>query len=179
MLPWLEEQGVPPLVLLGGPRVLRVHEPGVSYVSSTGEVLLEGADACVLACGAQVGEALAAALDLHTQSIRIEVVSLSTLAPLDTELVCRSAERHPALLVAEAPPPDGIRGLHARVCDALGGREVAAVSRPPDRAEGREGRSEDRSEDRLAGPTAADIRAAVTRLTGEIDTKPVRPGETP
>ena len=65
-------------------------------------MLLQGADLCVLTCGAQCGEALAAALDLYTQDIRPTVVNLSSVAPLDKTLALRLMAESPATLVVDA-----------------------------------------------------------------------------
>ncbi len=163
---WLGKQPTSPLVLLGGPRVLQVHAPGFGYRPEKGEVLLRGEDVCVLATGAQVGEALAAAMDLHSQGVGTRVVALSCLDPLDEELVARSAERCPALLVAEAPPPVGVCGLHHRVTEVLGDRYVAAVtSGPTPTADADAGADPDAPAlPGPFGPSARDIRVAATRL---------------
>jgi transketolase C-terminal domain/subunit len=164
MLPWLGTQPTSPLVLLGGPRVLQVHAPGFGFRPEKGEVLLRGGDVCVLASGAQVGEALAAAMDLHSQALGARVVALSCLDPLDEALVARSAERCPALLVAEATPPAGVRGLHQRVTELLSGRHVATVAPVPAPTPGSDAGADAPDEPGPYGPSARDIRAAATRL---------------
>ncbi len=84
------------------------------------------------------------------------------MRPLDVELVRQCATAAFALLVVEAPPPPGVKGLGQAVSDALSGtpptpvtvlHESQAVA-PED----------DEALVHPYGPLARDIRVAVTRM---------------
>ncbi|MDR2632675.1 MAG: transketolase family protein [Treponema sp.] len=66
-----------------------------------GEVLREGKDLCIIACGLMVGEALKAAKILQDRGLSTRVVDMFTVKPLDTELVIRCAKETGRILTAE------------------------------------------------------------------------------
>lgn len=71
-------------------------EPAVPHAAAfapgRGEVLREGADAFIIACGAMVATALQAANLLAGTGRRVGVVNMATVKPLDTGLLTRLAE---------------------------------------------------------------------------------------
>lgn len=64
-------------------------------------LLREGEDATVVAAGVMVARALEAARRLAEEGIRVCVVNLSTLKPLDEAVLLQSAERTGAMVTAE------------------------------------------------------------------------------
>ena len=160
-------------ILLRNRHALRAHSTSAPPPPHRGTLLLEGTDACVLAVGAQVGEALAAAMDLQTQSIRLRVVRLLSIHPLDEALVRECAERPGPLLVAE-PSGETSRPIFAEAVERLLGPAVQierVIPRPgPPTAGGRPDASEDVLADEAPerGPSARDIRIAVTQRVGEF-----------
>ena len=89
-----------------------------------GEMLRDGSDATVIACGLMVGEAMKAANALAEKNINVRVVDMFTIKPIDTELVVRCAVETGAIITAENH--NVIGGLGDAVCDALvrGGKQV-------------------------------------------------------
>lgn len=155
-------------VLLRNRRPLRVPAAGDDQPLGRGAVLLEGETACVLATGAQVGEALSAAMDLQTQSISLRVVRLPAIHPLDENLVRECAARPGPLFVTE--PGGEQRAVLAQAVEALLGDSapvvrVTALPSPRRGDEGGPGAAPDplAEEGPAAGPSARDIRVAVTR----------------
>ena len=57
-----------------------------------GNIVRDGTDATVIACGIEVGYALAAAENLAKENIQVRVVDMFTIKPLDQELVIRCAQ---------------------------------------------------------------------------------------
>lgn len=66
-----------------------------------GQVLREGADVTVAAVSHMVGESLQAADKLAAESIRVEVVDLRSVRPLDSDLVCQSVAKTGRLVIAD------------------------------------------------------------------------------
>lgn len=57
------------------------------------QVLREGADVTIIACGLMVGEALAAAEELAEAGISAEVINMATIKPIDREAIVASASK--------------------------------------------------------------------------------------
>jgi 1-deoxy-D-xylulose-5-phosphate synthase len=142
--------------LSGRPRVLPVGEA---------EVLREGGDATILAVGAMVGEAVAAADALATQGIQAGVVDVRFVKPLDEALILERAGRGPLVTVEENAL---VGGFGAAVVELLQDRGLPAcrVARLglPDRFIEHGDGSLRRAE---LGLDAAGIAAATARLVGK------------
>lgn len=82
-----------------------------------GEVLREGNDVTLGACGALVGEALGAADTLAQEGIEVEVLNLSSVKPLDRELILKSAAK--TRLVVTAEDHTVLGGLGGAVAELL------------------------------------------------------------
>jgi len=80
----------------------------------------EGRDVTIVAWGAMVAEALAAADTLETQNISAEVIDVATLKPLDGETILASVKRTGrCVIVQEAPLTGGFGGeIAARIAEA-------------------------------------------------------------
>ena len=99
----------------------KVYEKGVRPEIGKGIVVTEkGQDAVIFACGLMVAKALEAAEILEREGIRIAVVDLFTVKPLDEELVAAYAERTGAAVTAENH--NKIGGLYSAVSEVLGRR---------------------------------------------------------
>ena len=79
----------------------QVYSPDHPLSIGKGEVLREGTDLTIIACGLMVGEALKAAKLLQDQGTSARVVDMFTVKPLDTELVIRCARETGRILTAE------------------------------------------------------------------------------
>jgi transketolase len=66
-----------------------------------GTVLREGTDLAICACGVEVAEALEAAEMLCAEGIEVRVINLSTVDPMDEELVATAARECGAILTVE------------------------------------------------------------------------------
>ena len=96
-----------------GPFYMRLARPTTEliYAESTpenqfgvgrGNVLVEGSDATIMACGLMVGKALEAANTLKRQNgISSRVVDMFTIKPIDFELVGKCAQETGAIATAE------------------------------------------------------------------------------
>ncbi len=97
-----------------------VHEVFTDkYEPKIGEglTLIDGEDATIIACGIMVGRAIEAARVLARQGVRLRVVEIHTLKPLDTGLILRCARETGAIVTAEEHSIIG--GLGGAVAECL------------------------------------------------------------
>jgi len=109
-----------------GPVYMRIKRGEVPVMASAAEqafrigradVVREGGDAVIFACGLMVTLALAAADELAGQGHDVTVVNVSTLKPLDTGLIAEFARRTGRVVTAENHSIIG--GLGSAVAEAL------------------------------------------------------------
>jgi transketolase len=81
------------------------------------QVLVEGTDVTLIACGHLVWNALKAAEELAAQGVRAEVINMHTIKPLDEEAVIRSVTRTGCVVTCEEHNRHG--GLGDAVAQAL------------------------------------------------------------
>ena len=94
-----------------------VYNEGASFEEGKGNIVREGKDATVIACGLMVGHAMKAAEELAKEGIEIRVVDMFCIKPLDKELVVRCAKETGAIVSAEEHSIIG--GLGGAVSEAL------------------------------------------------------------
>jgi len=80
-------------------------------------VLRDGKDATVIACGAMVSEALSAAEKLKHEGIDLKVVNMHTIKPIDVQMIIKSAKDTGAIITAEEHQLAG--GLGSAVAEVL------------------------------------------------------------
>ncbi|MCU0319194.1 MAG: transketolase family protein [Flavobacteriales bacterium] len=86
------------------------------------QVLVEGTDVSIFACGHLVWKALQAAEELANEGIRAEVINMHTIKPLDVEAVLKSVTRTGCAVTCEE------HNRHGGLGDAIA--QVFAVHRP-------------------------------------------------
>ncbi len=91
----------PVYIRLGRPKVPVISGRKASFEIGRGDVLLEGEDLTVIACGIMVAAALEAAALLAEKGIKARVVNMASIKPLDGELVLTCARETGALVTAE------------------------------------------------------------------------------
>ncbi|RJS92779.1 transketolase family protein [Candidatus Bathyarchaeota archaeon] len=126
---------VPVIAEYEGPVYLRISraEAPVLYDESyearigKGTVLRDGGDVALIACGIMVSRCLEAAEKLAKEEIDAYVVNMSTIKPLDLELVWKLARETGAIVTAEDHSIIG--GLGGAVAEALGEKNPASLER--------------------------------------------------
>jgi len=103
-------------------RLCRNEVPGVfseEYEPQIGKgiTLIEGTDVTIIACGIMVARAVQAARKLLEQNMRVRVVEMHTIKPLDAELVTQCARETRAIVTAEEHSILG--GLGGAVAECL------------------------------------------------------------
>jgi pyruvate dehydrogenase E1 component beta subunit len=114
-------------------RAVRAEVPEGDYTVPIGvaNTVREGSDVTIVAWGAMVREAVAAAQTLETEEVSAEVIDLRTLAPMDSETVVASVKKTGRLVIAhEACRTLGLGAeLAARVCEEALTALLAPVQR--------------------------------------------------
>jgi 1-deoxy-D-xylulose-5-phosphate synthase len=101
MLDWaLAHDG--PVAIRYPKAVVETHAgPRAPIEAGRGEVLAEGHDGLVIACGTLLGEALKAATELHREGIEVGVINARFVKPLDTALLLERLEAVPWCVTVE------------------------------------------------------------------------------
>ena len=95
------EYNGPMYVRLGRSAVPTLFDENYNFEIGRGVVLKEGNDATIIACGMMVNEALIAADMLKEENINVRVINMSTIKPIDTELIIKAAKETKAIVTAE------------------------------------------------------------------------------
>jgi len=113
------------LYQMEGPAYLRLGRPAVPILYKEedhieigkGNLLREGNDVAIIACGIMVAKALQAADELAASGIQVAVADMHTIKPLDQELVLKLARQTGAVLTVEEHSVIG--GLGSAVCETV------------------------------------------------------------
>ncbi len=108
-----------------GPFYVRLTRPALPTITSRdeefvfgkGKVMEEGEDLAIIATGIEVSYALLAAESLRKEGISAAVINMSTLKPIDKELIIKYARKTGALLTVE--DHNIYNGLGSRVAEVL------------------------------------------------------------
>lgn len=87
-------------VRLGRPKFVTIENKG-EFKFGKAQVLSEGRDAAIIACGFMVNEALVAANNLLEKGIKARVINVHTIKPLDKETVLDAARSCGRIVVCE------------------------------------------------------------------------------
>lgn len=90
-----------------------------------GEIIRNGKDVTLVACGVEVARALDAAELLGTEKISARVVNMTTIKPIDAKLLARCARETGAIVTAEDHNIHG--GLGGAVAEALAATNPCAI----------------------------------------------------
>lgn len=100
-LPVMLDTEGPVYMRTGRSPVPAVFDESVDFEFGKGKVLRDGPDATIIAVGVMVHRALDAAVELDEAGITCRVVSMSSIKPIDRELIVDCAEKTGAIVTAE------------------------------------------------------------------------------
>ena len=103
------------------------HEEGFEFQIGKGEIMREGTDVAIIANGLMVYEAIQAGEKLAEMGINARIVNMSTIKPLDEELVLKCAKECGKVITCEEHSVIG--GLGEAVCSFLSEHCPVPVSR--------------------------------------------------
>lgn len=118
MTRWAAEHQGPVYLRLGRAAVPTVNGEDYQLQPGRAQVLRDGDDLVIFACGYMVHQALEAAADLADRGISAAVVNVHTIKPLDAETVVKYARRCGAVVTAEEHSIIG--GLGGAIAEVLG-----------------------------------------------------------
>jgi len=87
-------------VRLGRPKVATIEDKP-EFKFGRAQVLTEGNDLTIVACGIMVGEALVAAKNLRARGIRARVINVHTIRPSDPAAILKAAKETAGIVVCE------------------------------------------------------------------------------
>ncbi len=90
-----------PVYLRFGRPVWPIFTDGMSFEIGKAQVLSEGTDVTIFACGHLVWKAIEAGRILQEKGISAEVINLHTIKPLDTDAILKSAQKTRCVVTAE------------------------------------------------------------------------------
>lgn len=104
-----------------------VYEAGFEYKLGKAEVLRDGSDVAIFACGIMVPEALKAADSLKEKGVSAALIDLHTIKPIDTETVTKYARSCGRVVTAEEH--NIIGGMGSAVAEVLGESQPTLMKR--------------------------------------------------
>ena len=91
----------PMYVRLGRSAVPTLFNEDYKFEIGKGSVVRDGNDATIIACGMMVNEAIIAHEALKSEGINVRVINMSTIKPIDKELIINAAKETKAIVTAE------------------------------------------------------------------------------
>jgi len=104
-----------------------IHAEGHTFEFGKAEVLAQGVDVTIAACGLMVSAALQAREALLTDGIDAEVINVSTIKPIDRETILASARKTGVVVTVEEHQITN--GLGSAVCEILSEEHPTPVVR--------------------------------------------------
>ena len=103
------------------------HEEGFEFTIGKGEIMRDGTDVAIIANGLMVYEAIKAGETLAAEGINAMVINMSTVKPIDEELVLEAAKKCGKIITCEEHSVVG--GLGEAVCSFLSENHPTPVRR--------------------------------------------------
>ena len=103
----------------------RIFGPDHRFCIGKGSVLKEGFDATVVACGVQVARALDAAAILDGRGLRVRVVNMPTIKPIDHQLLAQCALETGCMVTTE--DHNILGGLGGAVAESVAGSNPVPI----------------------------------------------------
>ena len=107
----------PAYLRLGRPSVKGIYDSSYQFRIGKGHVLVQGSDVVIFATGIMVQESLKALEILKKEGINATLVNISTIKPIDQQLILEQAKKNGAVVTAE--DHNKIGGLGDAVVDVL------------------------------------------------------------
>jgi len=104
-----------------------VYENGFEYKLGKANVIREGNDVAIFACGIMLPEALRAAESLATKGVKASVIDIHTVKPIDEETIVNYAKKCGCAVSAEEHNVQG--GMGSAVAEVLTDRYPIALKR--------------------------------------------------
>lgn len=117
LLEQIAEMDGPAYVRLGRLNIPVIYDSSADIQLGKGNVVREGNDYTVIACGLMVNEAMMAAETLAAEGIDVRVIDMHTLKPLDEDIIMKAAAETKGIITAEEHSVIG--GLGSAVAEVV------------------------------------------------------------
>ncbi len=104
-----------------------ITDADTPFIPGKANILKDGSDICLIACGLMVTTALEAAKKLEEQGISTAVVNMHTIKPIDSETILKMNEKCKGIVTVEEHLVTG--GLGSAVAEVLAGHDGAKFDR--------------------------------------------------
>lgn len=104
-----------------------VHTSNYKFNFGKGDLLHDGNDGTIFCTGGVVGNSLLAAKELEKEGIKIRVINIHTIKPIDEEIIVKSAKETKHIFTIEDHSTIG--GLGSAVCEVLAEQYPKKVKR--------------------------------------------------
>lgn len=108
----------PVYVRVGRPPIPLIQRENYQFEIGKGELLSEGKDVLIVACGLLVGESIKAIEALNAKGISVTLINMATIKPIDKDLILKHAKICRAVVTCEEH--NVIGGLGSAVSELLG-----------------------------------------------------------
>lgn len=127
------EKAVMAAAEIEGPVYIRVARPvcedvtteDTPFVPGKANIMKEGSDVCLIACGLMIPKALEAAKQLEAEGISTAVVNMHTIKPIDKDMILKMNKACKVLVTAEEHSVIG--GLGTAVAEVMAGHDGAKL----------------------------------------------------
>lgn len=117
LLEQIAEMDGPAYVRLGRLNIPVIYDSSADIQLGKGNVVREGNDYTVIACGLMVNEAMMAAETLAAEGINIRIIDMHTIKPLDEDIIMKAAAETKGIVTAEEHSVIG--GLGSAVAEVV------------------------------------------------------------
>lgn len=117
LLEQIAEMDGPAYVRLGRLNIPVIYDSSADIQLGKGNVVREGNDYTVIACGLMVNEAMMAAETLAAEGINVRVIDMHTIKPLDEDIIMKAAAETKGIVTAEEHSVIG--GLGSAVAEVV------------------------------------------------------------
>jgi len=86
---------------LGRPKVKGIFDSSYKFEIGKGKIVKQGSDLVIFATGTMVQESLVAMDELEKENINISLINISTIKPIDRDIIIEQSRNHGAIITAE------------------------------------------------------------------------------
>lgn len=114
---WAANYKGPVYIRMGRAKCEDIMPENMEFIPGKGTILKEGTDVTIIACGIMVAKALTAAKHLEEKNLSARVINMSSIKPIDKELIIESAKKTGAIVTCEEHTIHG--GLGGAVAEVV------------------------------------------------------------
>ena len=117
LLEQIAAENGPAYVRLGRLNIPVIYDDSADIQLGKGNVVREGSDHTIIACGLMVNEAMIAAEELEKEGISVRIIDMHTIKPIDQDIIIKAAQETKSIITAEEHSVIG--GLGSAVAEVV------------------------------------------------------------